>query len=160
MNKYKFLYLFWLLPAWFLFLTLQQAAVYYGLKSTYTSGSSYIAEVAEFNIEQVAAQISSRAVLQFQTDEKEIIRQNLALPPEVTARISRASMVPIRYKEGAFIEVVILPTFEMQKSFILSNMAMAGVAFIITFFVALVAHRKARKKGREGKKELVVERVD
>ncbi len=160
MNKYKFLYLFWLLPAYFLFLTLQQAAVYYGLKSTYENGSSYIAKVVDFNIEQVAAQISGRATIQFQTAEKETVRKNLALPPEVTARISKANMISVRYEEGAFIEVVIMPTVELQKSFVLSNMAMAAVAFIITLFIAMSAHRKARKKSEEGEKKLIVERVD
>ncbi len=160
MNKYKFLYLFWLLPGYFLFLTLHQTAVYFSMKSTYQNGQGYIAEVVDFEIEQIAAQTNGNVTIQFTTDENETVQKTIALSAEVTARVSQSQMVPIRYKKEAFTEVVFISTFEIQKGFTLTNIAMGAVAFIITFFVGLLAHRKARKLSKDGKKELVVERMD
>lgn len=160
MNKYKFLYLFWLIPAYFLFLGLQQTAVYYSMEYTRHSGEAYIAEIIDFGIEQIAAQRSGHITIRFNTTQGKTKTLSIGISGETTSRLSKLRMVPIRYAKEAFVKVVFIPTYELQRGFILSNMAMAAVAFIITFFVGLIAHRKARKLPKEDKKELVIERVE
>lgn len=159
-KKYHFLYLFWLIPAYFLFLTLQQTAVYNGLKSTYANGTGYVAEILDFNIKQIAAQRSGHVTILFNTSQGQSKTLSIGVSGETVARLSQYEFIPIRYSEDSYIEVVFTPTYEVQRGFILSNMAMACVAFIITFFIGLWAHRRANKQRKEGRKELVFERVD
>lgn len=160
MNKYKFLYLFWLIPAYFLFLGLQQSAIYYGLKSTYEHGESYIAQIKKFEIERIAGQRQGRVTIKFKNAKNQPVEMTLGVAGETTSRLSKLKMVPIRYKEEAFVEVVFMPVVELQRGFVLSNMAMAAVAFIITFFIGLWAHRKAKRLSKTKKKELIIERME
>lgn len=160
MNRYKFLYLFWLLPAAFLFLVAHQGIVYYGITDTYENGTSYTSEVVEFELKQIAAQTNGYIVLRFETQDGEEIQRQLSLPVEMAGGLRDIRVVPIRYQPGAIQEIVIMPTFETQKSLVWSNMLMASVALLITFFIALAAHRFARKKLNEKEEELVIERVD
>ncbi|WP_440999131.1 hypothetical protein [Fodinibius sp. SL11] len=160
MNKYKYLYLFWLLPAVFLFLTLHQGLVYYGITDTYENGNSYTAEVVEFELKQIAAQTNGYIVLHFTTNENQEIQRKLSLPVEMAGGLQDIRVVPIRYQPGAMQEIVLMPTFETQKNLIWTNALMAGVALLLTFFIGLAAHRFANKKLSEPDEELVIERID
>lgn len=160
MNRYKFLYLFWLVPAAFLFLIIHQGTVYRGLTDTYSNGSSYTAEVVEFELKQIAAQTNGYIVLTFETQNGEEIRRKLSLPVEMAGGLQGIRVVPIRFQPGAFQEIVLMPTYETQKNLVWSNILMAFVAFLITFFIALVAHRFARKKMTEKDEQIVIERID
>jgi len=160
MNKYKYLYLFWLLPAAFLFLTLHQGLVYYGITDTYENGESYTAEVVEFEFKQIAAQTNGYIVLRFSTGDNDEVKRKLSLPVEMAGGLQDIRVVPIRYNPGAIQEIVLMPTFETQKNLIWTNALMASVALLITFFVGLAAHRFASNKMDESDEELVIERVD
>ena len=161
MNRYKYLYLFWLLPAAFLFLILHQGAVYLGLNDTYDNGTSYTAEVVEFEFKQIAAQTNGYIILRFETRDGEEIQRKLSLPVEMAGGLQDIRVVPIRYQPGAFQEIVLMPTLETQKNLVWSNMLMALVALLITIGIAVAAHRFANKKIREGEPdEYVIERVD
>lgn len=160
MNQYKFLYLFWLLPAAFLFLIAQQSVVYYGITDTYKNGTSYSSEVVEFELKQIAAQTNGYIVLRFNTEDGEEIQRQLSLPVEMAGGLQDIRIVPIRYQPDAFQEIVIMPTYETHKNLIWSNILMASVALIITFFIAIAAHRLAHKKHNEKEEELVIERID
>lgn len=130
------------------------------MQSTYKNGASYVAKILDFEIKQIAAQRSGYATIRFNTKPGNNKTLTIGVSGETIARLSQFKSIPIRYKKDAYIEVVFTPTYEVQRGFVLSNMAMAGVAFIITFFIGLLAHRKARKLSKEGEKELVIERVE
>lgn len=159
MNRYKFLYLFWLLPLVFTGLTAHQAAVYYGVIDTYENGNSYSAEVVDYELKQIAAQTNGYVILKFDTDT-ETIERKLSLPVEMAGELQQLSVIPIRYQPGNFQEIVMLPTFDIQKGLALTNVGMAFIALIITLFIAVTAHRHASKKLRDGDEQVVYERID
>lgn len=160
MNRYKFFYLFWLLPAAFVFLVAHQSAVYFGIQDTYENGTSYSAEVVDFKFKQIAAQTNGSIVLRFETGDGKEIQQKLSLPVEMAGGLQDIRVVPIRYQPGALQEIVIMPTYKTQKSLVWSNILMAFVGLLITLAIAIVSHRFARKKLSENEEEIVIERVD
>lgn len=159
MNSYKFLYLIWLLPAAFFFLCLHQATVWYGITDTYENGSSYTAEVVDFELKQIAAQTNGYIVLRFEEDGREI-EQQLSLPVEMAGELQQIRVVPIRYKAGNSQEIVLMPTYQTQKNLVWTNIAMAGMALLITIIIAVFVHRFANKRLREGSEKLEIERID
>ena len=160
MNRYKFLYLFWLLPLFFLLLTLQQGGVYYGINDTFENGTSYTAEVVDFELKQIAAQTNGYVILRFDTREGVEIQRKLSLPVEMAGALQEIRVIPIRYQAGGWQEIVMMPTMETHKNLVWTNALMAIVAFIITLGIAITAHRFANKKLAEKEEEIVFERVD
>jgi hypothetical protein len=160
MNRYKFLYLFWLLPAAFVFLIIHQAYVYNGIIDTYENGTSYTAEVVEFELKQIAAQTNGYIIIWFETRDGQEIEKTLSLPVEMAGELQEIKVIPIRYQPGGFQEIVLMPAYETQKSLVWTNIAMASVGLVITLFIAIAAHRFTRKKLNEEKEEFVNERVD
>lgn len=160
MNKYKYLYLTWLIPAAFLFLTLHQVWVYYGIVDTYENGESYTAEVLEFEFKQIAAQTNGYIIIEFTTNQDEQIQRKLSLPVEMAGDLQNIRVVPVRYQPDTRQEIVLMPTIDTHKNLIWTNALMAGVALLLTFFLGLAAHRLANKKLSEPDEEFVIERVD
>jgi len=160
MNKYKLLYFIGLIPAFLLFLCIHQAAVYYGIIHTFDNGNSYTAEVIEFELKQIAAQTNGYVVLKFNTAEGEQIRQKLSLPVEMAGELQKSRVIPVRYQENAFQNIVMIPTYKTQKGLILTNMAMAFVGFLIALFVLFLVHRYVRKKSSLPEQQFVIERID
>lgn len=159
MSKYQLIYLIWLLPAYLLFLIIHQGAVFTSLADTYQNGSSYTADVVDYDMKQIAAQTNGYIVLRFETGNGELVRQRLSLPVEMAGQLTDIQVVPIRYQEDAFQSIVMMPTFSTQKGLILTNMAMAFVGLLIAVFVALSAHRYAARKLSEPEREFVIERI-
>ena len=153
MSKYNYLYLYWLIPAYLLFLLFHQAFVYYGVIETYENGSSYTAEVIEFDLKQIAAQTNGYVVLKFTTDSGENIQRKLSLPIEMAG-------VPIRYQEDAFQSIVIMPTYDTQKGLVLTNMGMASIGALITIAIGFFVNRYVKKVKTEGEEEMIIERMD
>ncbi len=160
MSKYKFLYLAWLLPAYLLFLIAHQGTVFVSLIDTYENGASYTADVIDYELKQIAAQTNGYIVLRFETGSGNLVQQKLSLPVEMAGKLSEIRVIPIRYQEDAFQNIVMIPTFSIQKGLILTNMAMAFVGFLIALYVALSAHRHARRKLTGPKNEFIIERID
>jgi hypothetical protein len=159
MNRYKLFYLFWLLPLTFLFLMGHQATVYFSVINTYENGTSYTAEVLDYEMKQIASQTNGYIVLQFETENGKVERK-LSLPVEMAGELQRISVVPVRYQQGNFQEIVMLPTYEIHKGLALTNLGMAFIAFLISFFVAVSAHRYASKKLHNGEEQVIFERID
>lgn len=159
MNPYKFLYLIWLLPGYLLFLSAHQALVFYSVVNTYDTGASYVAEVVDYDLKQIAAQTNGYVVLRFETD-KEQHQQKLSLPVEMAGAIGKSEVIPIRYKKDAFVNIVMIPTYSTQKGLALTNMAMATVGLFITIFIAFLVHRYTNKKLTKADEQYVIERVD
>lgn len=160
MNRYKYLYLVWLIPASFLFLMLHQTYVYYGIIDTYKNGTSYTAEVVDFNIKQVAAQTHGYIEFRFETTGGQEVQKKLSLPVEIAGSLQGSRVVPIRYQQNAFQEIVIMQTFDVQKKLVLTNIAMATVGFLLTLFLAIWTHRYVQRKLKKGDEQLIFERID
>lgn len=159
MSKYKYIYLIWLLPAYLLFLTIHQVSVYYGITATYENGTSYTAEVMEFDIKQIASQTNGYVVLKFETRNGETVQQKLSLPIELASMISDLSQIPVRYQPGAFEDIVMMPTYPQHRRMALSNAVMAFLGLLISFGIAWISHRYAGRKLGEKEETLIIERV-
>lgn len=160
MSKYKFLYFYWLIPAFLLFLALHQVSVYYGVIDTYENGNSYTAEVIDFELKQIAAQTNGYVVLRFQPNGDGEIQQKLSLPVEMAGQIQEIRVIPIRYQEGARQNIVMMPTYETQKNLVMTNIAMAALGFLITSIIGFWVNRYVSQKLKTGETEIIFERVD
>jgi hypothetical protein len=160
MNKYKFFYLIWLIPAYLLFLGIHQVAVFYSIVDTFENGVSYNAEVVDFDIKQIASQTNGYIILRFDTATGETIQQRLSLPIEMAGKLTDIRLIPIRHHDSNFQNIVMVPTYSTQKGLVLTNMAMALVGFLIALFVAIAVHRHARRKLNGPDEELIIERID
>ncbi|MEQ9310148.1 MAG: hypothetical protein RLN90_11905 [Balneolaceae bacterium] len=157
--KYRFLFMVWLLPSYLLFLIIQQGLVYQGAISTYDEGESIAAYVLDFDIKQIAAQSNGYVVIEFNANG-ETIERKLSLSVQMAQRIIDAPVIPIRYKEGNFQEIVMIPTYDLQKSTSLSNMGVALLGFLVLSFFSFLTSKFANKRIKNGDEELLIERID
>lgn len=160
MNKYYFTYLIWLLPLYFLFQSGYQTAVYFGLQDTYANGDSYIANVTDFDVKQIAAQTNGYVVLEFTLQDGTAIKEQLALPVQMAQVIMDSEVIPIRYNAESFNPIVIMSTFDLQRNVVKVNLAVTVFGLVVTIIIALYASAYAKRKLREGDDILEIERVD
>lgn len=160
MSKYHFIFLIWLLPGYFLFQGTYQVLIYNGLNTTYSTGESYVAEVIDFDVKQIAAQTNGYVVVQFDTDDGETIQRHLALSVQMFQVIMQSELIPIRYNEQSYSSVVMLPTYDLQRNVVMVNMAVTGFGFLVTLLVAIFASRFALRKIRDGEEKLEIENLD
>lgn len=160
MNKYYFIFLIWLLPGYFLFQGIYQVLIYHGLNNTYTTGESYVAQVIDFDVKQIAAQTNGYVVIQFDTAAGERIQKRLALSVQMAQVIMQSELIPIRYLEESISPVVMLPTYDLQRNVVTVNMAVTGFGFLVTLLVAIFASRFALRKIRDGEEKLEIENID
>lgn|SRR6056297_176544 len=160
MNKYYFIFLIWLLPAYFLFQGGYQVLTYYGIEQTYEDGESYVAEVLEFDVKQIAAQTNGYVIIRFTTTSGETVTEQLALPVQMAQVIMESEQIPIRYLADSFKPIVMLTVYDLQKSVVLVNMAVSSIGFLVTLLVAVYASRYAVKRLRDGDETLEIERLD
>ncbi len=158
--KYRFLYLVWLLPAYLLFIIIQQGLVYQGTIDTYENGESIAANVLDFDIKQIAAQSNGYVILSFTAPDGEQIERKLSLSIQMAQRIIDTSVIPIRYVKGNFQDIVMIPTYDLQKTTSLSNMGVSFMGFLALIFVSVLVSRFAKKKASGNDEQFVVERVD
>lgn len=160
MKKYYFIYLIWLLPAYFLFQGGYQVFTYFGIEETYSGGESYVADVLEFDVKQIAAQTNGYVILQFTTRGGETVTEQLALPVQMAQVIMESEQIPLRYKPDSFKPIVLLSVYDLQKSVIFVNMAVSAFGLIVTLLIAGYASRFAGKRIREGEETLEIEYTD
>ena len=160
MNKYYFIFLVWLLPAYFLFQGGYQVLIYYGIEETYENGESYVAEVLEFDVKQIAAQTNGYVILRFTTQSGETVTEQLALPVQMAQVIMESEQIPIRYLADSFKPIVMLTVYDLQKSVVLVNMAVSSLGFLVTLLVGFYASRFAIRRIRDGEQTLEIERLD
>ena len=158
--KYRFLNLVWLLPSYLAFIMVQQANVYRGTIHTYNNGESIAADVIDFDIKQIAAQSNGYVVLKFIDPDGDVLERKLSLSVQMAHQIMDTPVIPIRYQENTFQEIVMIPTYELQKGMTLSNLAVAFIGFAVLVTVSIFVTRFANKKATEGSSGLTVERVD
>ncbi len=160
MNKYYFIFLIWLLPAYFIFQSGYQIYTYFGIVYTYNDGESYVANVTDFDVKQIAAQTNGYVVLQFNTSEGETIERQLSLPVQFAQIIMNSEVIPIRYKEDSAKPIVMMPVFELQKKVIRVNIAVTAIGLVATLILSFFASRYALRKIKTGDEKLEIERVD
>lgn len=158
--KYRFLYLIWLLPAYLAFIIVQQGLVFTGTLDTYENGVSIAADVLEFEVKQIAAQSNGYVVISFVDPDGNQRERKLSLSIQMAQRVIDTQVIPIRYQAGKFQEIVMIPTYELQKSTSLSNMGVAFLGFAALAFFSFLCTRYANKKVLTGDHGLVIERVD
>lgn len=160
MNKYYFIYLIWLLPAYFLFQSGYQFAAFNGIKSTFKNGNSYVASVIDFDVKQIAAQTNGYVVLNFSTSSGTEVEKQLALPVQMAQVIMDSELIPIRYLESSFNPIVMMPVYELQMSVIKVNLGVTGFGLIVTLIISVYASRFARRRIIHGDETLEIERID
>lgn len=160
-STYKLGYLFWFIPLFFLGLTIHQAAVYQGVKTTYKEGTSYTAKVLDFDTKQIVSQTSSYVVLEFDTKEGKTIRRKLTLPVEISGKISDSRIIPVRYYPNSFQEIIIIGAYDAHTSMTLANIAMAAFALLATTILGWGITRWIRSKtGQQSPKKLIIENIN
>lgn len=160
MNNYRLLHFYWVVPAYLLFLIFQQGMVYKGSIDTYENGTTYLAEVTDFDIKQIAAQSNGYVDIRFEA-EGDTIERRLSLSVQMAQELMESSNIPIRYQPGTFQEIVLYPTFEIQKSTSLVNMSVAFLGFLIAAAGGFYVNRYIRRKVKdENDEKFDIERID
>ena len=158
--KYRFLYFIWILPSYLAFIMMQQVSVYYGTIDTYNNGESIAADVTDFDIKQIAAQSNGYVVIEFIDPNGNKQERKLSLSIQMAQRVLDKQTIPIRYKFSSSQPVVMIPTYTLQKSTSLINLAVAFIAFVALVLASLGVTRFANKRARDGKEEFNIERID
>jgi len=160
MNKYKYLYLIWLLPLALALLTAHQLYTYYNIVKTYNQGESYTAEVVDFEIKQIAAQTNGYVVLKFETREGKTVQEKLSLPVTLAAQFMESNVIPVRYYADSSTPIVMIKTYNTHSRVALINASMAFVFFVALLIVAFFVHRFAGKKISETDTSINIVRTD
>lgn len=158
--KYHFIFLIWILPLYFTGMSVYQLMVYQGLNETFDSGESYMAEVVDFDVKQIAAQTNGYVILRFTTLRDTVIEEQLSIPVQMAQVFTDTERIPIRYKAGSFQEILILPTYTLQQYIILFNLGISVFGFLVTLAVSVWASRYANRKIRDGDEQWIFERID
>ncbi len=162
MNRLTYLwYLLWLLPLYLLGMAIHMGAIYQGLGKTYEQGDSYIADVVHFEIKQIAAQTNGSITVRFTTEEGHEITRKLSQPIQNAAQLQASELMPVRYMEASYQPIVLVPIYEFHRKMVLMNLAVLAASLLITFFIALTAHRFAsRKLAARDEPQQLIEIVD
>ncbi|MDZ7756142.1 hypothetical protein [Rhodohalobacter sp.] len=160
MNKYRLLHFYWLIPAYLLFLVAQQGLVHQGAKSTYDNGETYLAEITDFEIKQIAAQSNGYVNIRFEA-EGDTIARRMTLSVQMAQQLMKSNTIPVRYEKGAFQEIVLFPTYDIQRSTSLYNMGVAFLGLVVTAVFGFFVNRYIRRKTLNADDEkFTIERVD
>jgi len=154
----RLLYFFWILPLYMGFITMQQIMVHLGTLQTYEQGVSIAADVTDFDIKQIAAQSNGYVVINFPLPDGTQAERKLSLSIQMAQRIIDTQVIPIRYLEDSWQPIVMIPTYELQKSTSFLNAIIALIGFIITFTAAIFATKYIRRSKRENS-DIQIERV-
>lgn len=159
MNKFRLFYLFWLAPAYLAFLMYQQLMVYKSTNDTYQTGESYVAEIIDLDIKQIAAQSNGYVVIRFETED-EVIERRLSLSVQMAKELIGNAQVPLRYKKGAFQEIVLFPTYEIQRTTAYFNIMIAVAGLLMAAAAAALIHRYANRRMRSDNEDILIEVVE
>ena len=154
----QLLYFFWILPLYMGFITMQQIAVHFGTLHTYERGVSIAADVTDFDIKQIAAQSNGYVVITFPLPDGNQTEHKLSLSIQMAQRIIDTQVIPIRYLEGSWQPIVMIPTYELQKSTSFLNSIIAFIGFIITITAAIFATKYIHTSKQENT-DIQIERV-
>lgn len=154
----RLLYFFWILPLYMGFITMQQIAVHFGTLQTYERGVSIAADVTDFDIKQIAAQSNGYVVITFPLPDGNQTERKLSLSIQMAQRIIDTQVIPIRYLEESWQPIVMIPTYELQKSTSFLNSIIAFIGFIISITAAIFATKYIHTSKQENT-DIQIERV-
>ncbi len=161
MSKYRLLSLFWIIPAYLIFLVGQQVSVYYGAKNTFDNGENYQAEILDMEVKQIAAQSNGYVVISFETNSGETIERKMTLSIQMAQQLLQSAVVELSYKKGAYPEIVLHPTYALQVKTSLFNASVAFIGLIVTLIAGIYVQRYSnRKSADETADDFEIERVD
>src|SRR5699024_11926302 len=80
------------------------------------NGTSYTAELTDFEFKRIAAKTSSSIDIRFKDKNDSMIKKQMSIPVEMAGDIQKIRVVPIRYEPDNFEEVVLLAAYKTQKS--------------------------------------------
>lgn len=156
----RLLYFFWILPVYMGFITLQQLTVHVGTIQTYEEGVSIAADVTDFDIKQIAAQSNGYVVINFPLPDGTMTEKKLSLSIQMAQEIIDTQVIPIRYLADSWQPIVMIPTYELQRSTSLLNGIIAFIGFVITLTAAFYAIRYARKQRSKLPDQFEIERIE
>lgn len=151
--------LVWLLPIYFLAMHTYQWLIYNGSKTTWEDGESYMAEVIDFDVKQIAAQTSGYIVLRFETPDG-VIEDRLSLSVQMAQVLTASELIPVRYNPDSFRPIVLTGTYELQRKVIRVNLAITVIGLLATGWITLLTMRWIRRREAEGERTLTIERTD
>ena len=154
----RLLYFFWILPLYMGFITIQQITVHFGTLHTYERGVSIAADVTDFDIKQIAAQSNGYVVITFPLPDGNQTERKLSLSIQMAQKIIDTQVIPIRYLEESWQPIVMIPTYELQKSTSFLNSIIAFIGFIITITAAIFATKYIHTSKQENT-DIQIERV-
>lgn len=162
MKAIYWLYLLLIIPAYLLFLTFQQYNVYQGLTQTYEAGTSYLADVEEFEIKHIASQTNGYVIVSFTPKEGEKVERKLSLPVQLAAKVMDSRIIPVRYLPQSSQPIVMVSTYESHRHIVLVNMGITFLSFLITSLLGWWLHRYIQRRAKESatNQDLIIERVD
>jgi len=161
MSKYRFLTLYWLIPTYLIFLVVQQGLVYQGASITFNEGDRYTAEIIDIEIKQIAAQSNGYVVIRFGTNSNEVIERKMTLSIQMAQQLLQSAKVEISYKPGAYPEIVLHPTYELQVKTSLFNGSVAFLGLIVTLITGVYIQKYSnRKSADETADDFTIERMD
>jgi hypothetical protein len=142
------------------FITLQQLTVHVGTIQTYKEGVSIAADVTDFDIKQIAAQSNGYVVINFPLPDGTMTEKKLSLSIQMAQEIIDTQVIPIRYLADSWQPIVMIPTYELQRSTSLLNGIIAFIGFVITLTATFYAIRYARKQRSELPDQFEIERIE
>jgi hypothetical protein len=161
MSKYRLLTLFWIIPAYLLFLVVQQGLVYKGASTTFNEGEQHTAEILDIEVKQIAAQSNGYIIIRFTTDSDEIIERKMTLSIQMAQQLLQSADVDLSYKKGAYPEIVLHPTYELQVKTSLFNGSVALLGLIVTLIAGVYVQKYSnRRSADETADDFNIERVD
>ena len=161
MSKYRLLAFYWLIPAYLIFLVGQQTFVYVGAKITFEEGTTYEAQILDMEIKQIAAQSNGYVIIAFETNSGTRIERKMTISIQMAQSLTGVGKFDISYKKGAYPEVVLHPTYELQVKTSLFNAAVAFLGLIVTLIAGVHVQKFSnRKSADETVDDFDIERVD
>lgn len=75
--------------------------------------------------------------------------------------LMESANIPLRYQEGSFQDIVLYPTYQIQRSTSFFNMSVAFIGLVVTIISGLFVNRFVKRKvDDEFGDDFEIERVD
>ncbi len=161
MSKYRLLSLYWLIPGYLIFLVVQQFSVYSGAKATFNNGQQYTANVLDMEVKQIAAQSNGYIIVSFDTNSGETIERKMTLSIQMAQQLLQGAQVNLSYMPGAYPEIVLHPTYQIQVKTSFFNASVAFLGSMVTLIFGVYVQRYVNRKSlNETADDFTIERVD
>ena len=112
-------------------------------------------------VKQIAAQSNGYVIIAFETNSGSKIERKMTLSIQMAQQLMQSSTVDLSYKKGAYPEIVLHPTYELQVKTSLFNGAVAFIGLIVTIIAGVYVQKYSNKRSAdETADDFTIERVD